>query len=155
MPSLIFTIGEVAQLAGVTPKTLRHYHQIGLLPEPARDANNYRVYSIDQLEKVQLILRLKDIGLSLKRIKSIFEANDPDTLMRTVLHQHERRITNEISELLVLPFLVEILMLARCCYKQVLQPAFPIQFFVEFVERRDIRRAGSSAGAGTIRQEIV
>ena len=99
MPSLIFTIGEVAQLAGVTPKTLRHYHQIGLLPEPARDANNYRVYSIDQLEKVQLILRLKDIGLSLKQIKSIFEANDPDALMRTVLHQHQRRITNEISEL--------------------------------------------------------
>ena len=99
MSSLIFTIGEVAQLAGVTPKTLRHYHQIGLLPEPARDVNNYRVYSIDQLEKVQLILRLKDIGLSLKQIKSIFEANDPDTLMRTVLHQHERRITNEISEL--------------------------------------------------------
>lgn len=99
MSGLMFTIGEVARLAGVTPKTLRHYHHIGLLNEPVRDTNNYRLYSITQLEKVQHIIKLKQFGLSLKQIKTIFEADNPNDLIERVLRQHQRRIHNEIDAL--------------------------------------------------------
>ena len=37
---------EIAALAGVSIRTLRHYHQIGLLPEPPRQNNGYRAYSV-------------------------------------------------------------------------------------------------------------
>lgn len=37
-------IGEFAELVGVTTRTVRHYHHIGLLPEPDRSANGYRIY---------------------------------------------------------------------------------------------------------------
>ncbi len=99
MSRLIFTIGDIAQLAGITPKTIRHYHQIGLLEEPTRDVNNYRLYSVEQLEHLQLILRLKTFGLSLQQIKAIFNANHPDELVRIVLEKHQQRIQGEISHL--------------------------------------------------------
>lgn len=40
----VLTIGRLAATAGVTVRTVRHYHQIGLLPEPERDASGYRRY---------------------------------------------------------------------------------------------------------------
>ena len=40
----MLTIGQLAAYAGVTVRTVRHYHQIGLLPEPERDASGYRRY---------------------------------------------------------------------------------------------------------------
>ncbi|WP_291382750.1 MFS transporter [Demequina sp.] len=49
---------EVAQLAGVTPRTLRHCHRIGILPEPSRSANEYREYSPEQVARVIRIRRL-------------------------------------------------------------------------------------------------
>jgi len=39
-------IGELAAIAGVTTRTVRHYHRIGLLPEPERQSNGYREYSL-------------------------------------------------------------------------------------------------------------
>lgn len=39
-------IGEIAALAGVTPRTVRHYHHLGLFPEPARLPNGYREYGL-------------------------------------------------------------------------------------------------------------
>ena len=43
---------DVAKLAGVTVRTLRHYHQLGLLPEPPRQANGYRDYSPADVARV-------------------------------------------------------------------------------------------------------
>lgn len=99
MSKITFTIGEMATLLGITSKTLRHYHKIGLLDDPQRDSNNYRLYTIDQLEAIQRILRLKSFGLSLKQIKIIFEAANPDVVIRTVLKQHEQKIREEIRQL--------------------------------------------------------
>ena len=59
---------ELAGLAGVTVKTLRHYHKIGILPEPGRKANNYRSYSAQHLARLLRIKRLAGLGLSLDRI---------------------------------------------------------------------------------------
>jgi DNA-binding transcriptional MerR regulator len=52
----MLTIGQLASYAGVTTRAVRHYHQIGLLPEPERDAFGYRSY--DAAAVVRLIRRL-------------------------------------------------------------------------------------------------
>lgn len=59
---------EVAKLAGVTVRTLRHYHSIGLLPEPPRSANGYREYGALDLARLLRIKRLAGLGFPLSRI---------------------------------------------------------------------------------------
>lgn len=59
---------EIAQLAGVTVRALRHYHAIGLLPEPPRSENGYRDYGADELVRLLRIKRLSSLGFSLSSI---------------------------------------------------------------------------------------
>lgn len=58
-------IAEVAELAGVTVRTIRYYHQVGALPEPARRPNGYRSYTVDHLVTLLIIVQLTRSGLSL------------------------------------------------------------------------------------------
>jgi DNA-binding transcriptional MerR regulator len=95
----IFTIGDIARLAGLTHKTIRHYHKIGLLTEPARGENNYRLYSVDHLEALQRIQHLKRLGLSLHQIKQVLQADDPETLTQTILLKQQDYIQNQIRTL--------------------------------------------------------
>lgn len=59
---------ELADLAGVTVRTLRHYHQMGLLPEPPRAENGYREYGAVDLVRVLRIRRLASLGMSLQQV---------------------------------------------------------------------------------------
>ncbi|QUQ62435.1 MerR family transcriptional regulator [Kutzneria sp. CA-103260] len=61
-------IGELAGLAGVTPRTVRHYHRIGLLPEPRRRENGYRSYELRDLVLLLRARRLAELGLSLEEV---------------------------------------------------------------------------------------
>jgi hypothetical protein len=56
-------IGEVARLVGVSTKTIRYYHQIGLLAEPERTESGYRLYDAAHLLRLQHIRRLRALGL--------------------------------------------------------------------------------------------
>lgn len=67
---------EVAKTAGVTVRTLRHYHQLGLLPEPPRAANGYREYTATDLARVLRIKRLASLGFPLARIGGILDEMD-------------------------------------------------------------------------------
>lgn len=58
---------ELARLAGSTVRTLRHYHQIGLLDEPRRSAGGYRDYGLEHLVRVLGVRRLVALGLSLDK----------------------------------------------------------------------------------------
>ena len=58
-------ISELAELAGVTVRTVRYYHQVGALAEPPRQSNGYRDYSADHLVTLLRIGQLTDSGLSL------------------------------------------------------------------------------------------
>lgn len=70
---------EVAKTAGVTVRTLRHYHQLGLLPEPPRAANGYREYTAADLARVLRIKRLASLGFPLARIGALLEEMDTQT----------------------------------------------------------------------------
>ncbi|MBO0807336.1 MAG: MerR family transcriptional regulator [Actinobacteria bacterium] len=58
-------IGELAGLVGISTRAIRHYHRVGLLPEPARRANGYREYSLRDAVELARVRRLTELGLSL------------------------------------------------------------------------------------------
>lgn len=61
-------IGELAAVVGVTTRTIRHYHRIGLLPEPERRSNGYRDYSLRDAVELARVRRLTELGLSLDEV---------------------------------------------------------------------------------------
>lgn len=66
---------EIAGLAGVSIRTLRHYHQIGLLPEPPRQGNGYRVYGLPHLIRLLRISQLTALGISLSQIPALLDGH--------------------------------------------------------------------------------
>jgi DNA-binding transcriptional MerR regulator len=76
---------EIAELAGTSLRAVRHYHEIGLLPEPERRANGYKQYGVAHLVRLLRIKRLTDLGFSLTQIASLGEASDhPEEALRTL-----------------------------------------------------------------------
>nr|WP_221373867.1 MerR family transcriptional regulator [Actinoplanes polyasparticus] len=68
-------IGQLAAYAGVTVRAVRHYHQIGLLPEPERDASGYRRYGAMAAVSLIKIRTLAHAGVPLSRIGPMLEAD--------------------------------------------------------------------------------
>ncbi|MFD9779304.1 MerR family transcriptional regulator [[Kitasatospora] papulosa] len=70
-------IGDAAAFAGITPRAIRHYHQIGLLPEPERGGDGRRRYGYDDMIRLLWIRRMADAGISLDDMRAAFsEAGD-------------------------------------------------------------------------------
>jgi DNA-binding transcriptional MerR regulator len=61
-------IGELADFVGISTRAIRHYHRIGLLPEPARKPNGYREYSLRDAVELARVRRLTELGLSLDEV---------------------------------------------------------------------------------------
>ncbi|PNE37018.1 MerR family transcriptional regulator [Streptomyces noursei] len=70
----MLTIGQLAATAGVTVRTVRHYHHVGLLPEPERDASGYRRYSAQAAVDLIRIRTLADAGVPLAHIDTLLHA---------------------------------------------------------------------------------
>lgn len=68
-----FQIGHAAKRTNTTPQTIRYYERIGLLPEPARASNGYRIYTSEDIERLRFIRRAKLLGLTLDEIKGLLE----------------------------------------------------------------------------------
>lgn len=83
---------DLARLAGVSVRTLRHYHQIGLLAEPERSANGYRDYAASDLVRVLRVRRLADLGVPLARI-------DPTADVEDELTRLDEQYAQQIEEL--------------------------------------------------------
>jgi DNA-binding transcriptional MerR regulator len=64
-------IGELAELVGVSTRAIRHYHRVGLLPEPARRTNGYRDYSLRDAVGLARVRRLVELGLSLGEVGDV------------------------------------------------------------------------------------
>jgi DNA-binding transcriptional MerR regulator len=72
-----YSVGRVADLSGVTIRTLHHYDEIGLLSPGGRSEAGYRVYEHSDLERLQRILFYRELGFTLKEISTIID--DPNT----------------------------------------------------------------------------
>jgi DNA-binding transcriptional MerR regulator len=94
-------IGEAAKAVGLSTKTIRYYHEIGLLPEPMRSEGDYRLYDADDLLRLWRIRRLRTLGLSLEQIRDLLAApvSSHAATLRTVLHTLETSLTKEIEAL--------------------------------------------------------
>jgi DNA-binding transcriptional MerR regulator len=77
-------IGEVAKLTGTTPRTIRYYEEIGLLPAPGdRVPGAHRSYREEDVERLTELLRLKDLlGVSLDELKELVSAEDARAALR-------------------------------------------------------------------------
>lgn len=64
-------IGELAAAVGVSTRTVRYYHQVGVLPEPARTASGYRVYGMRDLVLLSHARRLVELGLGLDEVRDV------------------------------------------------------------------------------------
>jgi MerR family transcriptional regulator, thiopeptide resistance regulator len=73
MPKTYWKIGELASQCGITVRTLHHYHQIGLLVPSEFTEAGHRLYTKDDVSKLQQILFLKLLGLSLEEICNFIE----------------------------------------------------------------------------------
>jgi DNA-binding transcriptional MerR regulator len=70
----MLTISQLAAYAGVTVRAVRHYHQIGLLPEPERDQSGYRIYGAAAVVQLIRIRTLADAGVPLARVQELLDA---------------------------------------------------------------------------------
>src|SRR5688572_10388200 len=93
----MLTIGQLAAYAGVTTRAVRHYHQIGLLPEPERDASGYRRYGAKAVVSLIKIRTLANAGVPLSQIGHMLEA-DPETFAGMV-QRIDGRLRDEIERL--------------------------------------------------------
>ncbi|MCX2949790.1 MerR family transcriptional regulator [Lentzea sp. NEAU-D7] len=73
---MAWSTSQLADLAGTTLRTIRHYHDVGLLAEPERRANGYKSYGVPHLVRVLRIKRLTDLGLSLTQIAELGDGDE-------------------------------------------------------------------------------
>ncbi|MFD3525784.1 MerR family transcriptional regulator [Streptomyces sp. NPDC058653] len=91
-------IGEIAALVGVTSRAVRHYHHLGLLPEPGRRANGYRVYSVRDAVLLARIRRLSELGLSLDEVRDVL-ADDAGRELVEVLGELDADLARQEEEI--------------------------------------------------------
>lgn len=92
----MLTISQLASYAGVTPRAVRHYHQIGLLPEPVRDHSGYRRYDAATVVELIRIRTLADAGVPLSRVKELLAADEPE--FARAVAEIDGRLRAEIRE---------------------------------------------------------
>ncbi|WP_259977259.1 MerR family transcriptional regulator [Microbacterium sp. p3-SID336] len=88
---------ELARLAGVTVRALRHYHQVGILAEPERRSNGYREYDVHDLIRVLRIKRLASLGIPLERMPDLLD--DTNDAPGELLDELDAELTAQIDRL--------------------------------------------------------
>ncbi len=74
------TISKAAQRAGVGIETIRYYQRRGLIEEPAKPVEGYRLYPEQTIARVRFIKRAQELGFSLKEVKTLVELGDEKCL---------------------------------------------------------------------------
>jgi len=92
------TIGDFSLMTHLSIKTLRYYHQVGLL-EPAEvdPHTGYRYYRVEQLPTAQIIQRFRDLGMPIDEVKAVLAAPDLDT-RNALIAAHLGRLEGELEQ---------------------------------------------------------
>lgn len=93
----MYTVKEIADLAGVSRRTLRYYDQIDLLKPSKTTEKGYRLYDEQALFRLQQILFYREIGIELTQIKAVLD--DPSFDLIEALHAHRAHMTSEMGRL--------------------------------------------------------
>jgi MerR family transcriptional regulator, thiopeptide resistance regulator len=93
----MYTVKQLSKLAGVTPRTLHHYDEIGLLKPSRVGENGYRYYGEEAVLRLQQILFYRELGMPLEDIKKIMGRRDFDIL--GALHSHKEALQKQVTRL--------------------------------------------------------
>ncbi|WP_036964560.1 MerR family transcriptional regulator [Promicromonospora kroppenstedtii] len=95
-------IGDAAAFAGTTPRAIRHYHEMGLLPEPERGGDDRRRYGYEDMIRLLWIRRMADAGIALDDIRDAFgstPAGPDDDGIAAVLERLDETLVAQEAEL--------------------------------------------------------
>lgn len=97
-------IGDAASFVGTTPRAIRHYHEMGLLPEPARGSDDRRRYGYEEMIRLLWIRKMADAGIALDDIRDAFADTAPagvdsDHGVACILERLERTFVAQEAEL--------------------------------------------------------
>lgn len=84
----LYSIGRTAEISGVTPKMIRHYESLGLIPKAARTLGDYRVYAAAEVHTLRFIRRARSLGFSMEEISGLLS-----------LWRNQRRASAEVKRL--------------------------------------------------------
>ena len=93
----MYTVKQLSKLAGVTPRILHHYDEIGLLKPSRVGENGYRYYGEESLLRLQQILFYRELGIPLEDIKKIMGRRDFDVI--GALYSHKEALQNQVTRL--------------------------------------------------------
>ncbi len=111
-------IKEVTQAVGgnLTPRMVRHYHTLGLLPVAARSPGNYRVYTERDVQQLRRIVALKQQGFQLNHIQKLLATDFAEDSLMQQLQQQYRMVMQQIAKLRHTAVALESLLgRDRCC----------------------------------------
>jgi DNA-binding transcriptional MerR regulator len=95
----MYSIGDLAQRGGVTPRMLRHYHELGVLvPAEVDDATGYRRYDESQLADLLQVLALKGLGFPLTDVKRVVDGGVGPAELRGMLVLRRAELESELDE---------------------------------------------------------
>lgn len=84
----LYSIGRAAEISGVTPKMIRHYESLGLIPKAARTSGDYRVYTAPEVHALRFVRRARALGFSMEEIGRLLS-----------LWRNQRRASAEVKRL--------------------------------------------------------
>lgn len=92
-----YTISKLAQLAGVSTRTLRYYDEIGLLKPKRINSSGYRIYGQEEVNRLQQILFFRELDIDIETIISIM--NDPNFNQSKALEEHLKQLIKKRARL--------------------------------------------------------
>jgi precorrin-8X/cobalt-precorrin-8 methylmutase len=95
------TIKELTEAVGngITPRMVRHYHTLGLLPQPQRSASNYRLYTQRDVQQLRQVVALKQQGFQLSHIQQLLKSDLETEIDLTLVTQLQRQYHTIIQQL--------------------------------------------------------
>jgi MerR family mercuric resistance operon transcriptional regulator len=100
MSTKILTIGRLAKSADVNVETIRYYQRVGLITEPPKPADGYRVYTSETVDRIRFIKRAQQLGFKLSEIIELLELGDGHcTDVRDRAEKKRRQIDMQIRDL--------------------------------------------------------
>ncbi|MDQ4036941.1 MAG: MerR family transcriptional regulator [Actinomycetota bacterium] len=125
-----FSIGELADLAGVTVRTLHHYDRIGLLRPSQRTAAGYRCYTEADADRLAQILGYRELGFGLDAIRAVLD--EPDIDLRAHLLRQRSLLSERIERLRRIVSAIDTTLEAHIMGTTGLTPAEKLEVFGDF-----------------------
>jgi Cu(I)-responsive transcriptional regulator len=111
-------IGQAAKASGVSAKMIRHYEEVGLVPEPNRTDAGYRQYTAAEVHTLRFIRQARDLGFSIHEIGELVSLwhnrKRPSRLVKALAEAHIEALEQKAQELLAMKSTLE--HLVHCCH---------------------------------------